>query len=184
MQKNAEMEVEEAALAGVDVLADADDESPSSVYEIGYHLLPTLSEEAVSADVKEMTELLAKNGAVIVGDKHPIRMPLAYTITKRISGKILRFDEAYFGWVAFEVPREAALRLDETFKAHKDVLRHIIIRTSRDEVAAALTGPVATAVTGDIGKPKREAEAGGEMSEVALDKALKTIETEDAKVAE
>lgn len=184
MQKSSEMEMEAAALVEGAEMPEMDDadESPSSVYEIGYHLLPTLSEEQVAAAVKDITELLKKNGAESVGDRFPEKIPLAYTIQKRIAAKIIRFDEAYFGWVAFEMPREALAKVEEVLVAHPAVLRYIALRTSREEVAAALSGAMPEViVTGEIAKPKREAEAGGEVSEVALDEALQTIQAEDAK---
>ncbi len=187
MQKNAETDVVELeSLASVDDTG-ADDESPSSVYEIGYHLLPNLSEEEVSATVAGIMEVLKKNGAAFVGDRFPSKIPLAYSIPKRVTGKVLRFNEAYFGWVAFEISREAVLKIKEALDGNKSVLRFLIVRTDRDAVAAALSGATATAAVrpvGDIGKPKREAEAGGEVSEAALEEALKTIETEDAKTSE
>lgn len=181
MQETEEMELEGAAI-GID---DADEaESLSSVYEVGYHLLPTLSEEEVAAAVKELGEFLKKNGAAMVGDRHPTKIPLAYDIPKRVAGKVMRFEEAYFGWIAFEAPRTTANELKTYLDGLQNVLRYLIIRTSKEEVAAALTGAVAAPVTGNIEKPKREAEAGGEVSEAALNQALETIQAEDAKAAE
>ncbi|MBI3573916.1 30S ribosomal protein S6 [Candidatus Kaiserbacteria bacterium] len=186
MQKNAETEIDE--LASLEVMDDdGDDESSLAVYEIGYHLLPNLSEDAVTAAVKDIATLLEKNAATPIGDRVPSKIRLAYTITKRVNAKILHFNEAYFGWVAFEMSREAITRVKEALDAYSAILRYLIVRTSRDAVAVTLSGAVATLVQapqGDIGKPKREAEAGGEVSEVALDEALKTIATEDAKTAE
>lgn len=185
MQKKAEMEMED--LASVEAMDDTSvDEPLSSVYEIGYHLLPTLSEEAVVVAANELTDLLKKNGATLVGDRTPSKVPLAYTVTKRIGGKIIRFDEAYFGWIAFELPPPTIAMVKEAFTENPSILRYLVIHTSRDAVAASLAIPTLQTVrpTGNIEKPKREAEAGGEMSEAALDEALQTIVTEDAKVVE
>ena len=176
------MEIDELAVGAV---MDEPDEVISSVYEIGYHLVPTLTEEAVAAAVKDITELLKKNGAETVGDRFPVKIPLAYTIQKRVSAKILRFNEAYFGWVAFEMPRDAVAVVTAALDAHPSMLRYIVVTTDRDAVAASLSGAVAEVpVIGNIEKPKREAEAGGEVSDVALNQALETMATEDAKVSE
>jgi len=183
MQKQEEMEIDELAEVGM-VDTEEDDESPSNVYEIGYHLVPTLSEDEVGAALKDITGLLKKHNAEIVGDRAPQKIPLAYAIPKRVTGKVLRFNEAYFGWVAFETTRNAIAGITEALDSHKAVLRYIIVRTEKDAVAASLSGAVEVPVVGDIGKPKREAEAGGELSEVALDEALQTMAAEDAKVAE
>jgi ribosomal protein S6 len=187
MQKEMETELDELTLEeGMDDTAE--DDSVLSIYEVGYHFLPDLSEEALTTAVAALQKLLADNGASVVGERPPVKIPLAYTLTKRLAGKILRFDEANFGWVAFEMPRENIAHIKESLDANASVLRYLIVKTDRDEVAAALSGAVAhlptVHATGDIGKPKRENEVGGEVSEVALDQALETIATEDAATPE
>ncbi len=178
-----ETEILDAELGDVSTLLDDEGAARSNVYEIGYHLLPTLSEEEVTARVADIMDLLKKENAAFVGDRFPAKISLAYAIAKRVNGKLTNFDSAYFGWVAFEVPREAAARLKIALDADPSILRSLIVVTDRDAVAAAMSGAVA-GPSGSIDKPKREAEVGGEMSEVALDQALETIVTEDAKVSE
>lgn len=178
-----ETDVIDTDVGGAVLLDEEGDTARSSVYEIGYHLLPSLSEADVSAAVKGLTEILTKEHAVFVGERFPSKISLAYPIAKRVMGKNIRFDSAYFGWVAFEISREAVSRLKPILDAHPAILRYLIVVTDRDAVAAAMSGAV-EAPRGDIGKPKREAEGGGEMSEAALDEALQTIATEDAKTTE
>ncbi len=185
MQKNAEIEAEAASLDDLAALGGAGDpeegEARTAVYEVGYHLLPTVPENELTAAVKALHDFLAENGAQMVGDRFPARVHLAYTITKRIAGKIERFTDAEFGWVAFEMPRDKVAPLHAWLTENPLVLRFLIVTTTRDAVAASLAGPVVhvAPVTGNIEKPKREAEAGGEVSDVALDEALQTIEKED-----
>lgn len=180
METETDLDVGNAAL-----LSDSADDTRTNVYEIGYHLLPTLSEDAVTEAVKGLMDTIKKEGAEFVGDRFPSKIPLAYPIAKRVAGKLLNFDSAYFGWVAFEVARTSAARLKEVLDAHPSVLRSLIVVTDRDAVAAAMSAAeIPMGPTGSIEKPKREAEVGGEMSEVALDEALQTIATEDTKVAE
>ncbi len=164
---------------------DGDDASVTSVYEVGYHLLPTISEEALPGIVTRITEFLKSLDAVFVGERFPSTMGLAYPIAKKIAGKRTNFETAYFGWIAFEVARDAVEKLKEFLDKDEQVLRFLMVKTDRDSVHAAMSGLTQVVQpTGDIGKPKRDAETGGEVSEVALDEALKTIETEDAKVSE
>lgn len=160
------------------------DEPLISVYEIGYHLIPTLSEEDVQKAVSSLMELLKKEGAEFVGDRFPSKIELAYPISRRINTKRTTYDAAHFGWVAFEVKREAVERIKTALDGNESILRYLIVVTDRDAVAAALSGAVVPAPIGSIEKPKRNAEGTGEMSEAALDQALQTIATEDAKTAE
>jgi ribosomal protein S6 len=160
-----------------------DTESLSSVYEIGYHLLPTLSEEEVPQVVSSIMDSLKAEGATFVGERFPSQIELAYPIAKRVASKKTNYESAYFGWVAFEVSRDAILRMKNLLDGNVNILRYLIVVTDKDAVAAAMSGAV-SAPTGTIDKPKRDAEVGGEMSEVALDQALETIATEDAKAAD
>jgi ribosomal protein S6 len=159
------------------------DDTVSSVYEIGYHLLPTLSEEDVTQAVSKMMDALKAEGAEFVGERFPSKIQLAYPIAKRTNSKKTNYDSACFGWVAFEVSREAILRIKPLLDANVNILRYLIVVTDRDAVAAAMSGAV-SAPTGSIEKPKRDQEAGGEMSEAALDQALENMATEDAKAAD
>ncbi len=166
-------------LEDVSVLDLGGDDTPSSVYEVGYHLLPTLSEEEVPGAVEKIMAAIKAEGATFVGDRAPVKIELAYGISKHIDTKNVFFDSAYFGWVAFEVSRDAIEKIKAFLDAQSNVLRHIILRTDRGAVEAVLSGAVVTPM-GDIGKPKREVEVGGEVSDAALNDALQTIATEDA----
>ena len=178
MDKMNEMDVEE-----VGVVDTGGDDTLSSVYEIGYHLLPVLSEEEVPGVVSKLLEALKGEGAEFIGERFPSKMQLAYPISKRVNSKKTNYNEAYFGWVAFEVTRDVIAKIKTMLDANLNVLRYLIVVTNREAIAAAMSGAVATP-TGNIEKPKREAEMGGKMSEAALDEALQTMATEDAKVAE
>ena len=170
-------------LEEVGVVDTGDDEVISSLYEIGYHLLPTLSEEEVPKVVSELMDALKAEGAVFVGERFPSLIELAYPIAKRTNSKKTNYETAYFGWVAFEVSREAILRVKTLLDAHPNILRYLIVTTEKEAVLAAMSG-AASAPTGSIEKPKRSAEEGGEVSEAALDQAIETMVTEDAKAAD
>lgn len=178
-----ETDILEAELNDTGVLDDTADDGRTNVYEIGYHLLPTLGEEEAVSTTAGIMDLLKAEGADFAGERLPSKIDLAYTIAKRVNGKLTNFSSAYFGWVAFEVSREAIQRVKTALDANPSVLRFLIVSTDRDAVAAAMSGAVA-GPSGVIEKPKREAEAGGELSDAALDQALDTIVTEDAKISE
>jgi ribosomal protein S6 len=162
---------------------DGEDAPETDVYEVGYHLLPTIAEADLAKSVSVLTDALKAEGAEFVGDRFPSKMQLAYPIGKRINEKRNLFDSAYFGWVAFSAPKESVAKVKGFLDGNSSVLRYLIVKTSRDAVAAAMTGAVATPA-GNIEKPKRDAETGGELSEEALEEALQTIVKEDSKTTE
>lgn len=175
--QNAVVEPEIADALSVE---DGGDVAEPQTYEIGYHILPTLSEEEVHAEVSVVTDMLKKLNAEFVSEKLPVRLDLAYGIEKKIDGANRRFESAYFGWVAFAVPPDRIGEVKAAMDHDQNILRYIIVRTSREAVAANMADPSVDIST----KALREVEVGGEVSEAALDTALKQIETEDVKVEE
>ncbi len=177
-----ELDLETEGLTG---LFEADEtKDTSGVYEIGYHILPTLSEAEVTAAVKALAGTITKNGGEFVGDKAPEKMDLAYSIQKRIGGKLTSFDSAYFGWMAFEIGSSTLATVKAFLDTNDSVLRYILVSTSKDEVTAVMQGavimPTAPTPTGTIGPSKRVAEDGAVVSEVALSQALDNMAAEDA----
>ncbi len=162
--------------------ADAVKDKAAQVYEIGYHLLPTLGEAEVEATVKDLRSFLSKEGAEFVGEKMPEKIDLAYAIERRVEGKYQSVRSAYFGWVAFSLVPSAAQTVKKFMDTNPAVLRHIIVTTTAVRVQAVLEGkvlvPKAVASSDAIAAPKRAEEGGGEVSLVDLDKALDSM-TED-----
>lgn len=57
------------------------------IYEVGYHLVPTLSEAEVASFVKDLMDFLKKEGAEFVGEKVPEKIDLAYAIHKKMASR-------------------------------------------------------------------------------------------------
>ena len=76
------------------------------LYEVGFHLVPSLNEEEVQKGFTHVTEAIAKNEGVLKTSHNPEMRPLAYPIIKKASGKKNTFTEAYFGYVVFEIEKE------------------------------------------------------------------------------
>lgn len=145
------------------------------IYEVGYHIISTISEDGLEAEVNKITEALKSISTDFVGERFPAKVQLSYSIEKKVDGERRNFSEAYFGWVAFEAKGGDLPKLDEALKAHENVLRHIIIKTSRDAVAATMADPGL-----DVGSPQPETEDEEGVSEDALDEALENIEGKEA----
>ena len=50
------------------------------VYELGYHLIPTLAEEEVPQYVNKIKDALDSYGAIVISEEMPKRIELAYTM--------------------------------------------------------------------------------------------------------
>lgn len=138
------METQELELESIDVgaiMSDEGDDAAPGVYELGFHLLPTLSEEEVISAVEALKGVLTDAGAALFAERAPLMMPLAYGIDRVVEGARRTFDSAYFGWLAFEAPSSALAAINEKVSVHASVLRHLLVKTNRDAVAATLADP-------------------------------------------
>lgn len=113
-----------------------EDSGVREIYEIGYHLVPTLSEEDVALRVGDIQKLVSAHDATIIGEEFPQMIDLAYTMRKMIAGKWEKFDQAHFGWIKFEMTPENAQTLNEELRPLDFVLRFILLKTVRESITA------------------------------------------------
>ena len=151
MTKDEMNEVEATDLS--DLMAAEEGAGEPQVYEVGYHLLPTLDEAAIPGEAESLVAILKKAGAEIIGERTPAKVNLAYSIDTQIGGARQAFTSAYFGWVAFEAPTASLVSIKETFDGNEKILRFIITKTTKDQVAAVMADPGL-----DVGAPEPEVE--------------------------
>jgi ribosomal protein S6 len=142
------------------------------IYEVGYHILPTVSEEMVPKEVEILKAILAKNNATVISEDAPEEIELAYGIRKVIGGKYQTFTNAYFGSFKFESSPEEMLAIEHAFAKEEKVLRFLVVKTIRENTRL------------DLEKlfPKEEV-AGVEKNEEAETEATKEATAKKAKKA-
>ncbi|HRH55792.1 MAG TPA: 30S ribosomal protein S6 [Candidatus Paceibacterota bacterium] len=134
------------------------------IYELGFHIDPELPQE----EVKKTYQALREKAGTIVAEGEPLKIPLAYTISRKIQGGGRRdFDTAYFAWFAYEAESAAHDALLETVQAEGRVIRFIDLRTSKDAAQHAAEMHEMYA------KLNEERPAEEEVSDIELDAALK-----------
>ncbi len=102
------------------------------IYELGYHLVPTLSGEQIpgaSGAVRGMIERISED---IIVEELPVFIDLAYQVVKTINHKNKRFDDAYFGFIKFEASPEDIAKLENELKKDENVLRYLIVKAFRE----------------------------------------------------
>ena len=154
----------------------ASSDATHPIYEIGYHLIPTLEEAGVAAAAAALK--LKLGDAEIIKEQAPVKIPLAYIIERRGQGPREKYAEAYFGFIKFAIDKEKISALEEYLRATHEVLRHLLIQTVREEPTVAPRRAVFTSnrLEGEtLKKPLAEAEKGGEVSEADLDKSIDAI---------
>jgi len=109
-----------------------------TVYELGYLLVPTLTDKEVTDTVALLSKTIADNGGDVTtkGDVHFI--DLAYEMVKKIKSKNTKFDQAHFGWTKFTAGSETPAKLEKAIKGIDEVLRVIVVKTVEDDAVTDL----------------------------------------------
>lgn len=150
---------------------EVNNESESLVYEIGYHLIPTVDESKIVEEVMKLKSLIEKTGGVIVSEEMPKMTILSYDISKNIDSKKQKFNKAYFGWVKFETDPAQISDIKNKVENLADILRFMIIKTVREDTMHVPKIPMFKKDNSRGEKGEEHAEK-TKTSEVEIDKSI------------
>lgn len=103
------------------------------VYELGIHLLPTLSEADVQVEFSKIKSQIEKLEGEFISESTPRLVTLAYEIPKTIKAQKRWYETAYFGWVKFELEAKNLAVFEKFVKGLDDTLRYLIVKTVRED---------------------------------------------------
>lgn len=149
------------------------------LYEIGFHVLPTLDESEVGGVVAALRAEVKKAGGEITTEQAPQKMVLAYTVERATTGKREKYNESYFGWLQFVVEERTGINgIEDFLKQNKNVLRYLFIKTIPHETQAQRRAVFSSnRLAGEtLKKPAPVAEVPiAEVSEEELNKSLDAL---------
>ncbi len=151
------------------------------IYEVGFHVSPSVKEEDVEKVVAEVRALIEKAGSSFIAEGAPAHTKLSYPISVRHGEKYTEYDRAFFGWIKFETTTEVSAHIDAALKAHPSIIRHLVFKTVREDTRAKLKVTMREVRRTDTirSAPKKTEEAAETpVSEADLDKALETLTAE------
>jgi ribosomal protein S6 len=172
---SADAEFTQASSKSADKSAGVPPTDTRPIYEIGYHLVPTLAEDAVAGEVAKIRAMLGD--AEIITDEAPKKMTLSYIIERPGAGRREKYGEAYFGFIKFAIDKEHINDIETKLRAMREVLRYLLVQTVREEVAPARRAVFTSdRLEGEtLKKPVAEPEKPVEVSEEELDKSIDAI---------
>ncbi len=106
------------------------------IYEVGYLLLPTVTEENLPAVYGNMKELVASLGGTAISDEMPHMMGLAYPMVKVLQNVRHTFETAYFGWMKFEMDPAKVGEIKKKLDLDPEVLRFLTMKTVKENTVA------------------------------------------------
>ena len=107
----------------------SDDAAEARLYELGYHIVPTVAEEAIGEEVSKIKDVVEGGGGVITSDEMPRQVSLAYRMPKVIKNKRTFYSSAYFGWIRFQAPAQEISELSKKLEENPVILRFILFKT-------------------------------------------------------
>jgi ribosomal protein S6 len=164
--------------------AHVENHADGQVYELGYHIVPTVAADDLEGEVGTLRNAIEKRGGSFIAEGTPETVTLAYPMFVNNGGKQTKYERAYFGWMKFELDPEQAVELrDEDLASNTHVLRYTLFKTTREETRAQLQTEQSTILrevkTTGILEKKHIEEEGGEVSEEALEKSIDELVGEE-----
>ena len=140
------------------------------IYEIGFHILPTVAEEKLGDETSVIRNAIEQGGTVISED-FPKMRDLAYVMQKYIDTKKVSYNKAYFGWIKFEAEPEVAQSLKKVADEHPNVLRYLIVKTIKENALLTKPKEIEREVETSEEKPKEKEE----ISEKEIDESIEEL---------
>ena len=152
-------------------------------YELGYHLVPSLSEDDLALRVEELMKAVTSAGGNILSEGAPTAFTLSYTMRRLRGGTWEKYDTSFFGWMRFEAPAEAMPELKDGLEHNEYLIRHLVIKLDEKALAPApeprkprpvVLKEVETEPK-QLEKKQTHDEEKGEVSEEELDKQIEDL---------
>ena len=168
----ADEEVKESATAD----EKGENEEELKVYELGFHIIPSISVENVGAEFSKVKSLIEKEGGLFISEDFPKLRPLAYEISKTVKAIKNTYDKAYFSWIKFEALAEKVPEIKKAMDANDKVLRFLIIKTIKESTLYTPKPSYMRSDPSKIAKRNKEEKEKGETSPISEAELDKTIE--------
>src|SRR3989344_8725165 len=114
-------QADEAFTQATDASTEAAVQAPL-IYEVGFHLVPTIAEDGVGAAVENIRKLIGDT-AEFISEGYPQKMQLCYQIERAAQGKREKYTESWFGWIKFAQAKEQIPALEQALNASREGLR-------------------------------------------------------------
>jgi ribosomal protein S6 len=102
------------------------------VYELGFHLDPELAQEDLKKAYQDMRGRVEAAGTIIA-EGEPVKIPLAYTISRMETGGRRDFSTAFFCWIAYETDGAGHEAVATAAREDSRIVRFLDIRTTVEE---------------------------------------------------
>lgn len=141
---------------------------------MGFHFIPKVAEGAVPAEVEKIKTILSNHGASVIAEETPRMIQLSYPMSRAEAGKRDRYNQAWFGWVKFEVNPSEVKEIEGEVSRTLTVLRSIVISTVRESTRSAKI-ILERSVSETARKPEKAPVEAKKLSEAEIETAVESL---------
>lgn len=113
-------------------------DNATALYDLGYHLVDTISEEDLKSSVQKLKRYVEEADGTVVFEHEPRRISLAYPVSRSRKGAKDIFTSSYLGTLVFEIARVDVAAIHKALKADQSVFRFLLIETNRSRAEEAM----------------------------------------------
>lgn len=106
--------------------------SEPRVYELGYLIMPSVDEGDLGTQRDALVALITRFEGIVIDEGQPALIDLAYEMDKTINNKRSTFNQAYFGWIKFDVSPRGVEALTKEIEAVESLIRFILVKTVKE----------------------------------------------------
>lgn len=144
----------------------------TQVYELGYLLVPTISDENIGGVYTALKDMVSEYKGEFIADEMPHMIALAYPMLKVVANVRNKFDSAYFGWIKFEMETSKILDFKKKLDFDPNVIRFLITKTVRENTIATKKFTYKDMARKKTTKKEGEEEVPVEINKEELDKEI------------
>jgi ribosomal protein S6 len=104
----------------------------AQVYELGYLVLPSVTEDNIPTVVSNLVSIITKVGGSPLDSEDPYLEDLAYAMSKTIGARKYVVNDAYVGWMKFEATPSVVESIKKAVDAVEEILRSLLIKVPRE----------------------------------------------------
>ncbi|MDO8728774.1 MAG: 30S ribosomal protein S6 [bacterium] len=103
-----------------------------TVYELGFLILPSISENKLSDVTNAIRKVIKSEGGIEIDAEEPFKEALAYSMSKTIGASHYVVNDAYMGWIKFESDRAKVSAIKANIEKVEEILRFLLIKAPRE----------------------------------------------------
>ncbi len=130
--------------------------SEPRVYELGYLIMPSVDEGDLGTQRDALVALITRFEGIVIDEGQPALIDLAYEMDKLINNKRAIFNQAYFGWIKFDVSPRGVEALTKEIEAVQSLIRFILVKTIKENTLTSEQPYKLAKTSGDVSNDSEE----------------------------